>query len=99
VNCVAVENSCKQNIRSYFIYKVYPGVKSISFSWSFSGGKTQEGRISIYSVSGKQIASVPIAGNQGTIPWTMPHGKMARGIYFVSIYYGNYNKNLRLLYQ
>jgi hypothetical protein len=85
---------------SHFSYKkLTNGKQALQFSWSIRGTKKSDmGKLSLYTVSGKLIKSFDLASPEKSISWSMPHGKMANGVYFAVLTYGLFKKNLKIIY-
>jgi hypothetical protein len=78
--------------------KLVNGKGAISFSWSLPAIKADMGKISVFTVSGKLIKVFDVKSQEGRISWSMPNARMASGVYFATLTYGTFKKNIKILY-
>jgi hypothetical protein len=84
---------------SFSYKKVVAGKQGMIFSWSLPAMKADMGRLSLYTVSGKLVKSFSFTSkDKPYIAWSMPRGKMAGGVYFASLSFGQFKKTLKVLY-
>jgi hypothetical protein len=86
------------NSVSFTCKKIAVGREGMAFSWALPKIKGETGKLSICSVSGKLIKSFNLASNEGNFTWNVSRGKMAGGVYFATLSYGQFKKSLRILY-
>lgn len=77
--------------------KLVNGKGALSFSWSLPGVKADKGKISLFTVSGKLIRAFDVKSQEGRVSWNMP-SRMASGVYFATLSYGTFKKNVKILY-
>jgi hypothetical protein len=83
-----------------FSYKrTSAGKSGMFFSWTLPKNKTDIGKLSLYTVSGKLIKSFPVSSkDKPYISWKGPNGKMAGGVYLATLTFGQFKKSLRIVY-
>jgi hypothetical protein len=72
------------------------GTQAIDFSWSLPV-KAKNGNISLFSVSGARVKTVPITSPNGNVSIDISSGKLARGIYFAKLSYGACEKTINFI--
>ena len=83
---------------SFSYKKLFSGKGVVTFSWTLPSVKAEKGKLSFYTVSGKLLKSFEIASNEGCLNWNMNQSKIASGVYFATLTYGQYKKSLKVLY-
>lgn len=84
---------------SRFAYqKLSNNKQGIVFSWSIVDNSAQTGKLSIYNISGKLIQSFDLTSRKNSITWSMPHSKIASGVYLAVLNFGSLKKNATILY-
>lgn len=92
------------NSVSFTCKKIAVGREGMAFSWSLPKVKGESGKLSICSVSGKLIRSYSLISSasdvrfEGNQVWNASRGKIAGGVYFATLSYGQFKKSLRILY-
>jgi hypothetical protein len=83
-----------------FSYKrIVGGKEGMLFSWSLPKSKTDVGKMSLYTVSGKLLKSFTFSSDSKPyVSWNGPNGKLAGGVYLAALSFGQFKKTLRVLY-
>ena len=86
-----------QNSNLSFTYAIHPSNSSaVVFSWSIPG-KPAKGTIAIFTLAGTKVKSFPITRQHDSVSWGIADGtKPANGVYFATIAYGAFKKNMQL---
>jgi hypothetical protein len=81
-----------------FSYHLHSGNRSvIGLSWALPE-KAEKGSISVFSLSGTKIKTIPISGNHARVNWDISGStKLANGVYLATLTSGSYKKNLQIL--
>lgn len=82
--------------KAFTCKKTFSGREIISFSWALPV-KAENGKISIYSLSGALVKSFPVTAQKGVVNWEASQGKVASGIYLASLSYGPYKRNIKIM--
>jgi hypothetical protein len=70
---------------------------SVEIAWSLPG-KMENGSISVFTLAGTKVKTFPISQQQGNVVWDLSNGrKMATGVYFATLTYGSFKKNMQIL--
>lgn len=82
-------------VRLGAVYRAKGG-KSLDLSWSFPhNGKS--GTITLFSLKGATIRTVPITAPSGSIRLNMPEMRLAKGIYFLRLSSASVNINHKIV--
>ncbi len=82
-----------------FSYKrIVVGKQGMQFSWSLPQIKANKGSLSLYTVAGKLVRTLELNSNTGNCFLNATQTRMASGIYFASLSYGQFKKNLKIVY-
>jgi hypothetical protein len=73
------------------------GNRSVTFSWMLPGTNDRAGSITIYSLLGKVVATIPVTQSSGTATWNLPRSQSRSGIYIARLSSGDHIKNLKLM--
>lgn len=75
-----------------------PLSRSLTFSWAFPGAAAeQSGKITIYSLLGRTVATLPVQKNTGSATWRFTPMLAKNGLFIARISYGNNVRNLKLM--
>jgi hypothetical protein len=72
------------------------GTHAIDFSWALSS-KAKSGSISLFTVTGARVKTIPITSQSGSVSMDMSGGKLSRGVYFAKLSYGTYEKTINFI--
>jgi hypothetical protein len=73
------------------------GRKVVEFSWSLSSAM-EKGDISVFNLAGARVKSFPVSSRNGSVQWDVATGKKAaKGVYFVKLTCGTYQKSLKII--
>jgi hypothetical protein len=81
-----------------FSYTLHSGNRAIiGLSWTLPE-KAERGSISIFTLSGTKIKTIPISENHAGATWDISGAaKMANGVYLATLTSGSYKKNIQIL--
>jgi hypothetical protein len=82
--------------KAFSCKKSFSGRQVISLSWALPT-KAENGKISIFTLSGALVKSFPVTAQKGMVNWDASHGTVASGIYLASLSYGPYKSNLKIM--
>jgi len=74
----------------------FSGANAIDFSWSLTS-TPKNGSISLFTVTGARVKTVPITSPSGNVSMDVSGGKLARGIYFAKLAYGTFEKTINFI--
>jgi hypothetical protein len=82
--------------KAFSCRKSFSGKQVISLSWALPT-KAENGKISIFTLSGALVKSFPVTAQKGMVNWDASHGIVASGIYLATLTYGPYKSNLKIM--
>jgi hypothetical protein len=72
------------------------GKRNLSFAWSVAG-TAKKGTISLYTLSGLKIRTIPVSSATGAVSLDLPSKRIASGLYFATMSFGDFEKTINFI--